>query len=145
MLLNTAGRKIEILNALHMIENNKVVIESAKAIGCSVVNIGASDVTSVREHVILDLIWQIIRRGLLRGIDLRLCPELYRLLEDEIHQHPAQLRDDGIYPSTLQRSPKQFLLRWFNYHLKAAGWTCRFVYLAIFGPLSHLDMTANSL
>ncbi|CAI4215002.1 unnamed protein product [Parascedosporium putredinis] len=82
-VLNVAGRKTKTLNAFHMTENNNIVIESAKGIGCSVVNIGSGDIIEVREHLILGLIWQIIRRGLLGKIDIKLHPELYRLLEED--------------------------------------------------------------
>ncbi|KXJ90869.1 calponin homology domain-containing protein [Microdochium bolleyi] len=110
-VLNVAGRKIKTLNAFHMTENNNIVIESAKGIGCSVVNIGSGDIIEVREHLILGLIWQIIRRGLLGKIDIKLHPELYRLL-----------LEDETLEQFLRLPPEQILLRWFNYHLKAAGW-----------------------
>ncbi|KAF4342719.1 fimbrin [Fusarium beomiforme] len=110
-VLNIPGRKIKNLNAFHMSENNNIVIESAKGIGCSVVNIGAGDIIEVREHLILGLIWQIIRRGLLGKIDIKLHPELYRLLEE-----------DETLEQFLRLPPEQILLRWFNYHLKAANW-----------------------
>jgi plastin-1 len=83
------------LNSFQMVENNNIVINSAKAIGCSVVNIGSTDIIEGREHLILGLIWQIIKRGLLSKIDIK------------------------------QQPPDQILLRWFNYHLKAAGWERR--------------------
>ncbi|RXK40923.1 fimbrin [Tremella mesenterica] len=102
------------LNAFQMTENNNIVITSAKAIGCSVVNIGPSDIAEGREHLILGLIWQIIRRGLLSKIDIKIHPELYRLL------------DDGeTMEAFLKLPPDQILLRWFNYHLKAANWPRR--------------------
>jgi plastin-1 len=110
-VLNKVGRKIKTLNAFHMSENNNIVIESAKGIGCSVVNIGSGDIIEVREHLILGLIWQIIRRGLLGKIDIKLHPELYRLLED-----------DETLEQFLRLPPEQILLRWFNYHLKNAKW-----------------------
>ncbi|KAH9900076.1 calponin homology domain-containing protein [Xylariomycetidae sp. FL2044] len=113
-VLNVPGRKIKQLNAFHMTENNNIVIESAKGIGCSVVNIGSGDIIEVREHLILGLIWQIIRRGLLGKIDIKLHPELYRLLEE-----------DETLEQFLRLPPEQILLRWFNYHLKAAGWQRR--------------------
>jgi plastin-1 len=113
-VLNLPGRKIKSLNAFHMTENNNIVIESAKGIGCSVVNIGAGDIIEVREHLILGLIWQIIRRGLLGKIDIKLHPELYRLLEE-----------DETLEQFLRLPPEQILLRWFNYHLKAANWSRR--------------------
>lgn len=110
-VLNRAGKKIKSLNAFHFTENNNIVIESAKGIGCSVVNIGAGDIIEVREHLILGLIWQVIRRGLLGKIDIKLHPELYRLLED-----------GETLEQFLRLPPEQILLRWFNYHLKNAGW-----------------------
>lgn len=113
-VLNRPGKKIKTLNAFHMTENNNIVIESAKGIGCSVVNIGSGDIIEVREHLILGLIWQIIRRGLLGKIDIKLHPELYRLLED-----------DETLEQFLRLPPEQILLRWFNYHLKNAGWQRR--------------------
>lgn len=99
------------LSNFQIIENNNVAINSAKAIGCSVVNIGPQDIMDGREHLILGLIWQIIKAGLLSKIDIRLHPELYRLLEE-----------DESLEKFLRLPPEQILLRWFNFHLKAAGW-----------------------
>jgi plastin-1 len=113
-VLNRPGKKIKTLNAFHMTENNNIVINSAKGIGCSVVNIGSGDIIEVREHLILGLIWQVIRRGLLGKIDIKLHPELYRLLED-----------DETLEQFLRLPPEQILLRWFNYHLKNAKWDRR--------------------
>ena len=114
-VLNRVGKKIKTLNAFHMTENNNIVINSAKAIGCSVVNIGSGDIIEGREHLILGMIWQIIRRGLLGKIDIKLHPELYRLLED-----------DETLEQFLRLPPEQILLRWFNYHLKNAKWDKRY-------------------
>jgi plastin-1 len=113
-VLNRPGKKIKSLNAFHMTENNNIVVNSAKGIGCSVVNIGSEDIIAVREHLILGLIWQVIRRGLLGKIDIKLHPELYRLLED-----------DETLEQFLRLPPEQILLRWFNYHLKNAKWQRR--------------------
>lgn len=110
-VLNRTSARMKKLNQFHMTENNNIVINSAKAIGCSVVNIGSGDMIEVREHLILGLIWQIIRRGLLGKIDIKLHPELYRLLED-----------DETLEQFLRLPPEQILLRWFNYHLTGAKW-----------------------
>ncbi|KAI8912019.1 calponin homology domain-containing protein [Powellomyces hirtus] len=99
------------LNPFHMTENNNVVVNSAKAVGCSVVNIGAQDLMEGREHLILGLIWQIIKIGLQAKIDIKVHPELFRLLETG-----ENLED------FLKLPPEQILIRWFNYHLKKAGW-----------------------
>ncbi|KAF0551543.1 Fimbrin [Gigaspora margarita] len=105
------GKKI---NKFQMTENNNLVIFSAKGIGCNVVNIGSVDLIEGREHLILGLIWQIIKIGLLNKIDIKHHPELYRLLED-----------DETLEQLLKLPPDQILLRWFNYHLKAAKWNRR--------------------
>ncbi|KAL1311519.1 hypothetical protein AAFC00_001641 [Neodothiora populina] len=110
-VMNRPGKKIKTLNNFHKTENNNIVIESAKGIGCSVVNIGSGDIMEGREHLILGLIWQVIRRGLLGKIDIKLHPELYRLLDE-----------DETLEQFLRLPPEQILLRWFNYHLKNAKW-----------------------
>jgi len=101
---------IRCANNFEMIENNNLMVNSAKAIGCSVVNIGAQDILEGRPHLILGLIWQIVRIGLLSKITLTNHPELFRLLE------PGE--DIG---DLLKLKPEEILLRWFNYHLKNAG------------------------
>ncbi|TXT15675.1 hypothetical protein VHUM_00178 [Vanrija humicola] len=113
-VLNKPTAKKPQLNAFQITENNNIVITSAKGIGCSVVNIGPEDIADGREHLILGLIWQVIRRGLLAKIDIKLHPELYRLLED-----------GETLEEFLRLPPDQILLRWFNFHLKAAGWERR--------------------
>lgn len=102
------------LNAFQITENNNIVITSSRGIGCSVVNVGAQDIAEGREHLILGLIWQIIRKGLLANVDIKLHPELYRLCED-----------DETIEDLLKLTPDQILLRWFNYHLKQANWPKR--------------------
>ncbi|KAL7332065.1 fimbrin [Mucor circinelloides] len=102
------------MNNFQMVENNNIVINSAKAIGCSVVNIGSQDIIEGKEYLILGLIWQIIKRGLLNKITIQQHPELYRLLEE-----------DETLEEFLKLPPDVILLRWFNYHLKAAGWERR--------------------
>ncbi|CCE61250.1 hypothetical protein TPHA_0A01670 [Tetrapisispora phaffii CBS 4417] len=99
------------LNNFQASENANIVINSAKAIGCVVVNVHSEDIIEGKEHLILGLIWQIIRRGLLSKIDIKLHPELYRLLEN-----------DETLEQFLRLPPEQILLRWFNYHLKQANW-----------------------
>jgi plastin-1 len=91
-------------------ENLNLVVNSAKAIGCSIVNIGAGDIWDMIEHLILGVIWQVIRIGLMNQINLKSHPELYRLLE------PGE-----DIKTFLNLPPEKILLRWVNYHLKNAG------------------------
>ena len=85
-------------------------------------NVGQQDIIDGTEHIILGLIWQIIRIGLLANVTLTVIffflkhfskkahPELYRLLEEG-----EDIND------LLKLPPEQILLRWVNYHLKNAG------------------------
>jgi plastin-1 len=98
------------MNTFQKTENNNLVINSAKAIGCSVVNIGASDLIEGKQHLVLGLVWQIIKRGLTAKINLQYHPELYRLLADQ------ETLDD-----LLSLPAEEILVRWFNYQLKASG------------------------
>eukprot|EP00697_Spironema_sp_BW2_P011483 gnl/Spiro4/27185_TR13521_c0_g1_i2.p1 gnl/Spiro4/27185_TR13521_c0_g1~~gnl/Spiro4/27185_TR13521_c0_g1_i2.p1 ORF type:complete len:640 (+),score=193.86 gnl/Spiro4/27185_TR13521_c0_g1_i2:37-1920(+) len=105
--LNT---NIATLNTFQINENQNLVINSAKAIGCSVVNIGAADMVNGTEHLVLGLIWQIIKIRLLSGVTLANHPELCRLLGE----------NEDI-SALLRLSPEQVLIRWVNYHLARAG------------------------
>ncbi|KAF5357162.1 hypothetical protein D9756_006434 [Leucocoprinus leucothites] len=98
------------LNAFQITENNNIVITSAKGIGCTVVNIRSSNIVEGREYLNLGLIWQVIRRGLLAQVDIKLHLELYRLCEE------GETIED-----LLRLMLDQILLRWFNFHLKAVG------------------------
>eukprot|EP01133_Synstelium_polycarpum_P002657 gene2657-3065_t len=98
------------LNTFRINENQVLCVNSAKAIGCSIVNIGATDLMEGRAHLIMGLVWQIIKIGLFARINLTNHPELYRLLQD------GETIED-----LLKLSVEEILLRWFNYHLAAAG------------------------
>ena len=49
------------LNAFMVSENNILALNSASAIGCTVVNVGPQDIKDGTEHLVLGLLWQIIR------------------------------------------------------------------------------------
>lgn len=93
-------------------ENNNLVINAAKSIGVKVVNIGASDLAEGhhKPHLILGIVWQLVKIQLLQQINLKAHPELIRLLEE-----------DETLEDLLALPAEQLLLRWFNYHLKQAG------------------------
>jgi len=102
------------LNVFKVQENQRLCINSAKAIGCSIINIGAQDIMDGRPMLVFALMWQIIRIKLTSKINLVDHPELYRLLEE------GEALED-----LLKLPPEHILLRWFNYHLKEAGHTRR--------------------
>ncbi|XP_074098583.1 plastin-2 fimbrin isoform X3 [Cotesia typhae] len=95
-------------------ENLTLALSSAQSIGCNIVNIDAHDLTAGRNHLVLGLLWQIIRIGLFNQITLENCPGLATLL-----QHGEKIED------LLKLSPEAILLRWVNHHLENAGVTRR--------------------
>jgi len=98
------------LNTYTKLENLTLSLMSAQAIGCNIVNIDADDLSKGKPHLVLGLLWQIIRIGLFNQIDLVHVPGLFRLLNE------GETLDD------LRRlSPEEILIRWVNYHLEKAG------------------------
>lgn len=98
------------LNTYTRLENLTLALMSAQAIGCNIVNIDADDLSKGKPHLVLGLLWQIIRIGLFREIDLVHVPGLFRLLRD------GETLDD-----LRKLTPEQILIRWVNYHLERAG------------------------
>ncbi|MBN3275524.1 PLSI protein, partial [Polyodon spathula] len=92
-------------------ENLVLALNSASAIGCTVVNIGAQDLRAGRPHLVLGLLWQIIKVGLFSHIEISRNEALITLLEEG-----EDLED------LMKLSPEELLLRWVNYHLTNAGW-----------------------
>jgi len=92
-------------------ENLNLAIKAAMSIGIKVTNIGAREIHAGEQHphIVLGLIWQLVKLQLLNSINLKSHPELIRLLEAG-----EELSD------LLKLPPDQLLLRWFNYHLKNA-------------------------
>ena len=58
----------------------------------------------------LGILWQLVRILSMKTITLAECPEIYRLL------------NDGEELSDLQKlKAEDILIRWLNFHLRAAG------------------------
>jgi len=91
-------------------ENLTLALTSAQSIGCNLVNIDANDLIKGTPHLVLGLLWQIIRIGLFNQISLEQCPGLANLL-----QGGEQLE------SLMKMSPEAILLRWVNHQLERAG------------------------
>ncbi|XP_076119062.1 plastin-2 [Alosa pseudoharengus] len=91
-------------------ENLNLALNSASAIGCHVVNIGAEDLKEGRQHLVLGLLWQVIKIGLFADIEISRNEALIALL-----------RDGESLEDLMKLSPEELLLRWANYHLEEAG------------------------
>lgn len=98
------------LTTFKMRENLVLALNSASAIGCMVVSIDAHDLMAGKPHLVLGLLWQIIKVGLFADIEISRNEGLAGLLEDGEH-----------LDRLMSLSPEELLLRWVNYHLKNAG------------------------
>uniref|UniRef100_A0A0D6QT18 Calponin-homology (CH) domain-containing protein n=1 Tax=Araucaria cunninghamii TaxID=56994 RepID=A0A0D6QT18_ARACU len=99
------------LNPWERNENHTLCLNSAKAIGCTVVNIGTQDLVEGRSHLVLGLISQIIKIQLLADLNLKKTPELVELVDDS--------KD---VEELMNLPPDKVLLRWMNFHLQKAGY-----------------------
>ncbi|XP_008777493.1 fimbrin-5-like [Phoenix dactylifera] len=100
-----------VLNPWERNENHTLCLNSAKAIGCTVVNIGTQDLVEGRPHLVLGLISQIIKIQLLADLNLKKTPQLVELVDDS--QDVEEL---------MSLAPEKMLLKWMNFHLKKAGY-----------------------
>lgn len=66
------------LNTYTKLENLTLALMSSQAIGCNIINIDNIDLSKGTAHLVLGLLWQIIRIGLFNQIDLQHCPGLFR-------------------------------------------------------------------
>ncbi|KAK6163977.1 hypothetical protein DH2020_000841 [Rehmannia glutinosa] len=101
-----------ILNPWERNENHTLCLNSAKAIGCTVVNIGTQDFIEGRRHLVLGVISQIIKIQLLADLNLKKTPQLVELVDDS--------KD---VEELLSLPPEKILLRWMNFQLKKGGYS----------------------
>ncbi|KAH9745747.1 fimbrin-2 [Citrus sinensis] len=87
-----------LLNPWERNENHTLCLNSAKAIGCTVVNIGTQDFIEGRIQLLADL-------------NLKKTPQLLQLVDDS--------KD---VEELMSLPPEKILLRWMNFHLKKAGY-----------------------
>ncbi|KAG6576029.1 Fimbrin-2, partial [Cucurbita argyrosperma subsp. sororia] len=100
-----------VLNPWERNENHTLCLNSAKAIGCTVVNIGTQDFIEARRHLVLGLISQIIKIQLLADLNLKKTPQLVELVGDS--------KD---VEELMSLPPEKILLRWMNFQLKKGGY-----------------------
>uniref|UniRef100_A0A3Q1FEX5 Plastin-3 n=1 Tax=Acanthochromis polyacanthus TaxID=80966 RepID=A0A3Q1FEX5_9TELE len=91
-------------------ENLNLALNSASAIGCQVINIGAQDLKEGKPHLVLGLLWQIIKIGLFADIQLSRNEAIAALLEE-----------GESLEELMKLTPEELLLRWANFHLKKVG------------------------
>jgi len=94
----------------YKIQNLNVALGAAKEIGIKLTNIGYDDFLKGNRHVMLGLVWQIIKFDLLKNINMVSHPEIVHLLSRG---------EDAKAFSNLD--PDKVILRWFNHNLQKAG------------------------
>ena len=94
------------ISVFKKIENLNLAINTATGIGCNTINQKPTFIMEKNETIVLGLVWQIIRAGLLIKISLNDNPNLMRLA------YEGETRED-----LMKLSQEELLLRWVNYHL----------------------------
>ncbi|XP_053290780.1 plastin-1 [Pleuronectes platessa] len=97
------------LTTFKMTENLVLALNSASAIGCMVVSIDAHDLMAGKPHLVMGLLWQIIKIGLFADIEVSRNEALIGLLKEG-----EKLED------IMSLSPEDLLLHWVNHHLRNA-------------------------
>jgi len=105
-----ALNKKENLNVFQIKENLNLAISAAKYIGCQTISVVPEFIMEKRGHIILGLVWQVLKQSILATINLKDHPYLVVLLKEG-----EDINDFKNLP------PEDILLRWINYHLEKAG------------------------
>ena len=95
------------MNIYQIKENLNLALNSAKGIGLKLPGINAQAFIDKKAHLILAVMWQVMRMVTTKSIDLKQCPEIMRLAEEG-----EELKD------LLNLPPETILIRWINFHLK---------------------------
>ncbi|KAL1522012.1 hypothetical protein AB1Y20_021657 [Prymnesium parvum] len=103
------------LSVYEVTENLNLAINAAVALGCRVVNIGSGDIMSGSPHLVLGLLWQIVKAGIMASLNLKATPELIQLLSAEEGDDAEAVR------ALLGLPPEKVLLRWVNHQIRRAG------------------------
>ncbi|XWS31196.1 hypothetical protein CRYUN_Cryun23aG0056700 [Craigia yunnanensis] len=113
-----------VLNPWERNENHTLRLNSAKAIGCTVVNIGTQDFIEGRRHLVLGLISQIIKIQLLADLNLKTTPQLVELVDDSktSSEYICLCLNQKDVEELMSLPPEKILLRWMNFQLKKSAY-----------------------
>lgn len=97
-------------NIFQIKENLNLALSAIKSVGCKVISMDSELILKHTEHLILGLLWQLIRIIMVQDIDLKKVPEIIRLAEE-----------DEEMTDLLALAPESLLVRWVNFHMKNSG------------------------
>jgi hypothetical protein len=97
-------------NVFQKNQNQTLALNAARSIGCQFVGIGAMDLINGEPHLVLALLWQLIKAAVLSHISLAEHPYLVRLLTG-----------DETIATLMKLPPEKILLRWVNYQMSEVG------------------------
>jgi hypothetical protein len=100
-----------VCNIFEVRQNIELALTAAKG-RIKLVGVNASAFLEKKPHLLLGVSWQLARKVSTSKIDLKDCPEIYRLLKDG-----EDIKD------LMKLPPEDILIRWINYHLRKAGQT----------------------
>ena len=133
------------MNRFEMLQNLNLVINSAKGVGCKITNIRPEDITEGKPHLILGLVWQVVKVGVFlafswgvfdlwlhhtpdatlpHGCCHNLLVQVGLVADINLQAHPELvrlLREGEEMADLLKLSPEELLIRWVNYHLQQGG------------------------
>lgn len=94
---------------------------AAKQLGCTVVNIGAEDLSSAKSTLIMGLLWQIIKVCISLSCYLSVYIYVYlTLLQKSLLKNVSSIDAQEFEGAPEDASPEDLLLQWINHHLKCA-------------------------
>lgn len=80
------------------------------SLGLKIIGVGPSDFMKKVPHLILGVIWRVIKQIAVQHIQLKECPEIMRLAEE------GETLED-----LMKLPPETILIRWVNFHLAKNG------------------------
>ncbi|KYQ88474.1 calponin (CH) domain-containing protein [Tieghemostelium lacteum] len=109
------------INPFEAIQNQNIVIKNALKVGCIIVNIGAQDLIDAKEYLVLGIIWQIIKSGLLSKVNQNANDMMEVLFEKEEEDNSASTTPTTTEEKKDEHSAEEILMRWVNFHLEKAN------------------------
>ena len=80
------------------------------SLGLKIIGVGPSDFMKKVPHLILGVVWRVIKQIAVQNIQLKECPEIMRLAEE------GETLED-----LMKLPPETILIRWVNFHLAKNG------------------------